>query len=126
MTLTVGTPCTLGAFGCSVAIFKRSSMEGRRRPGRGRAVAWVLVSGGVSGSLYLHRAGRLKIIVPPKDLALPRDSAKALAKDRCQHPAAVPEGAEVALAVDPAPLEARDLADLEAGAGNADIDQRLH
>ena len=48
-----------------------------------------------------------------------------LAEDRAEHPEAVAEGLEVALAGDPVLLVARHLGDLHPGAGDAEVDQRL-
>ena len=54
-----------------------------------------------------------------------RAATDPLAQDRAQHAAAVAERAQVALAVDALALEARHLDDPQAGARDADVDQRL-
>src|ERR1019366_3861090 len=57
-----------------------------------------------------------------RDPVMPRDP---LAQDRSKHAPAVAEGLEIALAVDPLKLEARDLGHPHARLGGSKVDQRL-
>src|SRR3712207_6658775 len=53
------------------------------------------------------------------------DTVEPLDDQRAQHAGAIPPGVEVALAVDPRVLEARDLDDLQPRLGDPGVDDRL-
>src|ERR1039458_916452 len=96
------------------------------RPGAGRLIEVPAQASSCYVELTAHRTLHSHLMLPIIKVWPVRHSSHPLAQDRPQHPPAVAKRPEVALPVDAVSLEAGNLADVEAGTCDPDVDERLH